>query len=319
MRRPLNLAIPVYSSSLALAFLCLLMRPAVAGGVFQADDSDPYPHEPVPVSTAVSGGMAATPMDESSLRLRNGLIIATSAALVAVYGSRKWWHSDFGGGFDSTNEHWFGSDTQFGGADKLGHLYSNYASVRLLTPLFESAGNTRQASVSLATWSTLGIFTGIEIADGFSRTWQFSPQDEIANALGTLLGVVLETNPGLDGIFDFRVDYRRSPRASKFDPFSDYSALKFLFVVKADGFAPMRENTVLRYLEATVGYGTRGYETGGVRSRDVYVGLSLNLARLLADGAYGGRMHTTAFQRGTDRLFELVQFPTIIYEKRSMN
>ena len=42
--------------------------------------------------------------------------------------------------------------------------------------------------------------------------------------------------------------------------------------------------------------------------------LSLNLSRLLADTAYEGRMHSTPFQRGTDRVFELVQFPTIGYK-----
>ena len=90
-------------------------------------------------------------------------------------------------------------------------------------------------------------------------------------------------------------------------------------MVKADGFAPLRENRFLRYLEVAAGYGTRDFDTGGERHRDAYFGLSLNLARLLADGAYDGRMHSTAFQRGTDRLFELVQFPTVGYVRRSVD
>ena len=130
---------------------------------------------------------------------------------------------------------------------------------------------------------------------------------------------MLETHPKLDAIFDFRVDYRRSPFASNFNPFGDYSRQKYLFVVKADGFAPLRENRFLRYIEFAGGYGTRGYDTGGERHRDAYAGLSLNLARLLADGAYDSRMHSTAFQRGTDRLFDLVQFPAIGYVRRSMD
>ena len=139
------------------------------------------------------------------------------------------------------------------------------------------------------------------------------------NLAGVALGVTLETHPRLDAIIDFRVDYRRSPLASNFNPFGDYSEQKFLFVVKADGFAPLRENRFLRYFEVAGGYGTRGYDTGGERHRDAYVGLSLNLARLLAEGAYDGRMHSTAFQRGTDRLFDLVQFPTIAYMRRNVD
>ena len=102
-----------------------------------------------------------------NLPLRNTLIIGGTAALFTAYGMAKWWEAGFGGGFDKVNEGWFGSDTQYGGADKLGHMFTNYASMRLLIPLFEAAGNSRETSVKLSAWTTLGIFTGIEIADGY--------------------------------------------------------------------------------------------------------------------------------------------------------
>ena len=296
------------------------MQSAVAGDLSPADDGGLYSRALAAAPSAASEDMQSKPGDPPpNLLLRNSLIIGTGATLVAAYGLSNWWRSGFGGSFKTTNEGWFGAGTEQGGADKAGHLYSNYAGVRVLTPLFESAGNSRDASVSLATWSTLGIYTAVEVADGFSRRWKFSPQDAIMNLAGVTLGVVLETHPKLDAIFDFRLDYRGSPGASNFDPLGDYSRQKYLFVVKADGFAPLRENRFLRYLEVAVGYGTRGYDTDGERHRDVYVGLSLNLARLLADSAYDGRMHSTAFQRGTDRLFDLVQFPTIGYVRRSVD
>ncbi|OFZ66035.1 MAG: hypothetical protein A2V79_04120 [Betaproteobacteria bacterium RBG_16_56_24] len=314
-------AIRVRHMRLILSFFCLLpIQTAVADDLFPADDAGLYYRTLAAAAPAtITEDTMVMPGDPpQNLRLRNSLIIGVGATLVAVYGAQNWWQSGFGGSFDTANEGWFGSDTQYGGADKLGHLYSNYAGVRLLTPLFESAGNGRDASVSLAAWSTLGIYTAVEVVDGYSRNWKFSPQDAIANAAGALLGVVLETHPDLDEIIDFRVDYRRSPRTSSFDPFGDYSAQTYLFVVKANGFAPLREYRILRYFEAALGYGTRGYDSGE-RHRDAYAGLSLNLSRLLADGAYDGRMHSTAFQRGTDRLFELVQFPAIAYERRSLD
>lgn len=252
------------------------------------------------------------------LRLRNAMIIGTGATLVAGYGLSKWWQAGFGGNFKTTNEGWFGRNTQYGGADKLGHMYFNYGAVRLLTPLFEAAGNSRDASVRLAAWTSLGIFAGVEVADGFSRRWKFSPQDAAMNVAGMALGVVLETHPELDDKFDFRVDYRPS-KDSGFNPFGDYSGQKYLLVVKADGFAPLRRNRLLRYLEVGVGYGARGFDAGGERRRDLHVGVSLNLSRLLSDGLYQGRMHSTPFQRGTDRVFELVQFPTIGYARRSLD
>jgi hypothetical protein len=133
------------------------------------------------------------------------------------------------------------------------------------------------------------------------------------NLAGVALGVALESYPELDDVFDFRLAYSPSP-GSSFDPFGDYSGQKYLLVVKADGFEPLRRNRFLRYLEVAVGYGAKGFDEGGERRRDIYLGLSLNLSRLLADTAYEGRMHSTPFQRGTDRLFELVQFPTIGYK-----
>lgn len=294
------------------------MQPAAAGDLSAAGGSDPYSRGLAAAAPAASEGMQSQAGEPPpNLRLRNTLIIGGNAALVATYGMTNWWRSGFGGGFKTTNEGWFDSNTQYGGADKLGHLYSNYAGVRLLTLLFGLAGNGDDASVSLAAWSTLGVYTAVEVVDGFSRRWRFSAQDEIANATGALLGVVMETHPGLDAMFDFRVDYRPT-RSTRFDPFGDYSGQKYLVVVKADGFAPLRENGLLRYLEVAVGYGTRGYDNGSERHRDLYLGLSVNLARLLADGAYGGRMHSTAFQRGTDRLFDLVQFPSVVYARRSL-
>jgi len=302
-----------------LAFTCfLLAQHAVSEDLLLADDADLHSRAFVAVQVATAEDLqpkhAATP---PNLQLRNNLIIGSGATLVAVYGSYNWWRSGFGGGFDTTDEGWFGPGTEFGGADKLGHLYSNYAGVRLLTPLFEMAGNSRDAAVSLALWSTLGIYTAVEVIDGYSRNWKFSPQDVIANAAGAVLGHALETHPEYDAIFDFRIDYRRSLRSPYFDPFGDYPAQKYLLVVKADGIAALRDNGLLRYVEVAAGYGTRGYGSAEKHYRDTYVGLSLNLARLLGDGAYDGRMHSTALQRGVDHLFELVQFPAIAYLRRS--
>lgn len=297
------------------ALMCAFLLPA------QAAIGDPGVG--VPALAAAATGVARDLPSEPgtrrpNLRLRNTLIVGSGAALITAYGMSKWWQAGFGGGFKTTNEGWFGRNTEFGGADKLGHMYFHYGSVRLLTPLFEAAGNSHDASVSLAAWTALGIFTGVEVADGFSRRWKFSPQDAAMNLAGTALGVVLETHPGLDEKFDFRVAYRPS-KGSGFNPFGDYSGQKYLLVIKADGFAPLHRNRLLRYLELGVGYGARGFDPVAERRRDLYVGVSLNLSRLLADGFYEGRMHSTPFQRGTDRLFELVQFPTIGYAGRSLD
>ena len=128
-----------------LAFLCLVpTQPVVAGEFIPADNVDLYSRALADVPSAASEDMLTNPGDPPpNLSLRNSLIIGTNATLVAAYGSYNWWRTGFGGGFDTANEGWLGAGTNFGGADKLGHIYSNYAGVRLLTPLFESAGKRR--------------------------------------------------------------------------------------------------------------------------------------------------------------------------------
>ena len=253
-----------------------------------------------------------------NLDLRNAAIISTTGLLFAAYGQQKWWNEGFGGGFKTVNEGWFGPDTPYGGTDKLGHMYVNYGTVRLLTPLFELAGNSHEAATCLAGWTSVGIFTAIELADGYSRQYKFSAQDALMNVAGAVLGVVLESRPDLDDKFDFRLAYRPSS-GSSFDPFGDYSGQRYLFVVKADGFEALRNVPILRYLELAVGYQARGFDNGQEKRRDVYVGLSLNLSRVLADTVYGGQKRSTGFQRGMDRVFELVQFPTAVYARHPLD
>ena len=252
------------------------------------------------------------------LKLRNTATIAAIGALWAGYGYNKWWDDGFGGGFKTTNEGWFGNGTDSGGADKLGHMFSNYASVRLLTPLFTATGNSREEAIRLAGWTTIGIFTAIEVVDGYSRKWGFSPQDALVNVAGTALGVFLESHPEVDDRFDFRFAYRRS-KGSGFDPFGDYSGQRYLLVLKADGFETTRRLPALRYLELSLGYQARGFDPGGERRRDLYMGVSLNLSRLLADGAYGGQMHSTPTQRAAERAFELLQLPTAVYARKPLD
>jgi hypothetical protein len=252
------------------------------------------------------------PAWHENLRVRNAAIVGAGVVVAAIYGKNKWWHNDYSGGFKVENEGFFGKDTRYGGADKLGHMFMNYANVRLFTPLFELAGNSRSDSIWYSALSSVAIFTAIEIADGFSTSYRFSPQDEVMNIAGAALGVIMETHPGLDEKFDFRFKYNKS--GSDFNPSRDYSGHRYLIVAKADGFDSLRHVPVLRYLELSLGYQASGYQQPGAeRRRDIYVGLGLNLSRLLADGVYGGQLHTTRPQRVAELAFELYQFPTALY------
>jgi hypothetical protein len=158
--------------------------------------------------------------------------------------------------------------------------------------------------------------TGVEVVDGFSRKFRFSLEDAVANAAGAAFAVLVEKDPRLDALLDFRLLYWRSDDARRLgeaDPIADYSGQTFLLAVKADGVPWLREVPVARYLELQVGYNTRGYEPNdGVKidpHRRIYYGVGINLSRLLSDTVFRGDLKGGKIQRGTDTVLEFLQVP----------
>lgn len=258
--------------------------------------------------------LSATAPTLEQLRWRNAGLIAGASLLVGAYGAQKWWEDGFTGEFRTSNEGWFGSDTAYGGQDKLGHAFFSYVGTRLMTRAFEAVGNEPAGAVSLGAWSTLGIMTAVEVLDGYSRNYKFSSEDAIMNVVGAAAGYLLERNPALDRLLDFRLLYEPSPevkQAGNYDMAGDYSGQTYLLLAKASGVPALREHPVLRYFELAVGYGTRGYESapGQERSRHAYFGISLNLSEVLRQTAYRGATARSPVQRTSEFFFEFIQVP----------
>lgn len=302
--------------------LCSHLPEALAAPLLSAD-SAPTAHlvkesaasPTLPADTSLPGE-GLTP-DES--RLRSWGIVTASTLVVGVYGNIKWWNDGYSDGFRTVDEGWFGQDTRSGGADKLGHLFTNYVGTRLLVDAFEWAGNDPESAQIWSVCTTLGILTGVEVVDGFSKRWRFSYNDAIMNMLGIGTALLFEKNPTLDRIMDIRLLYKPS-REEGFDPFGDYSGQTYLLVAKASGISRLREIPLLRYLELAAGYGTRGFGkgAGGVaddRSRNVYWGAGLNLSELLDQAVYRGTWRHGRMQRFTDALLEYVQIPGTVLLK----
>lgn len=256
------------------------------------------------------------PADPDKVRLRTAALLGGTSLAVALYGRAKWWQEGFDNRLDVKREGWFGQRSYSGGADKLGHFYMNYAATRLLARTLAHAGNDPGDALRIAAWYTLGTFTAIEVLDGYAKKWHLSPEDMLMNAGGAGLGVLLENHPALDRLLDFRMLYWRSrdPGAS-FDPFGDYSGQTYLLVVKASGVEALRHRPLLRYLELAAGYGTRGYasDRGVYGSRNLYVGVSLNLSDLIGARASPTRGRV---RQAADIALEYVQVPGTVGLKR---
>lgn len=262
-------------------------------------------------------GRAGAAIDEAWRGRHTRAILLGTSVGVAAYGWRNWWQEGFHGHFSTANEAWFGSNTYSGGADKLGHLYMSYAGTRLLTGLLVWDGAEPSHALRTAAFYTLGTLAAIEVLDGFSKTWRFSREDMLMNAVGVGAGVLLERNERLDRLIDLRLRYR--PSNGRFDPFGDYSGQTYLVVAKLAGWpAIMQRRGMLRYLEIAAGYGSRGFDTGhaGKGRRHLYVGVSLNLSELL--GPAGAEKHERA-RRVADTALEFVQIPgTIVLAKHTL-
>jgi hypothetical protein len=253
--------------------------------------------------------------DERRVQLRTWGIILGSAAAVGVYGQQKWWHNGFDSRFKQQDEGWFGKNTYSGGADKLGHFFMAYAGTRLSSSAFEWAGNTPEDSLKLAALTTLGILSGVEILDGYSKNWKFSKEDAVVNAFGVGAGLLLEKHPQLDRLLDIRLLYRPSREGGRdFNPFGDYSGQTYLLVAKANGLPAFREHPLLRYLEVAVGYGTQGYSDSPRTEslnpqRHAYVGVSLNVSEVLRKSVFHSSESRSRTQRATEAFLEFVQVP----------
>lgn len=250
------------------------------------------------------------------LRWKNAAVIGGIAFSVGIYGANSWWKEGLSGSFRTIDEGWFGQNSYAGGADKAGHAFFTYTGARLLARGFEALGNEPGRALRLGVWTSLGVMTGVEMVDGFSKRFRFSMEDAVANASGAAFTVLMEKYPELDALVDFRLLYRRSAdarRVGETDPIADYSGQLFLLAFKADGVPAFRDLPVARYLELQVGYNTHGYEPNdGVKidpHRRIYYGVGINLSRLLGDAVFRGDLKDGRIQRGADTVLEFLQVP----------
>ena len=210
-----------------------------------------------------------------------------AGALALGWGAWSW---DWGtGGPRLQDEGWFDRTTTEGGADKIGHAWTGYAISHLFARQYQDWGFTQGEAARYGALSSLGVMGLVEVGDAFSDQYGFSYQDMLFNIAGAAAGYVLWDNPDLARKIDFRVEYNPFIGGGNYqaDVFTDYKRLKYLIALKAEGFEAI-ENPVLKHLELHVGFYARGYEDYDPvrpdrddRRRYLYVGIGLNLTRLL--------------------------------------
>jgi len=274
--------------------------------ILQLQFSQLTPPAPVPAETTEPNNVQVESKapTKPGLLARNPTVSTVAAyaflpALATLLGMQMWEWGDTTH-FKAGSDGWFERHNTHGGSDKMGHAWSFYMGSRLFTTYFDAVypDDHRKAAYFGAGLSWFGS-VAVEIGDGFASVYGFSYTDLIANTVGVLLALSQELWPAADDLFDFSTHVLYSPgfmssaNPNKFDFATDYSGQLITFHLRLGGLGLSRRNP-LRYLRLDLGYFTRCYEvndgcsreslgTDGYETRNLYFGVSFDLARMIRD------------------------------------
>jgi hypothetical protein len=227
---------------------------------------------------------------------------AGSVAIVGgIYGtawawvSAAWWtRKGDATGFTFMNEGAFSLDTYAGGADKMGHYYAAYLMNRGFAGILEWGGFPRTGSIITATALTTAFLTAVEYKDAYHLRYGWSWGDIIANSSGQGVALALMLVPPLDEMLSTKIMY--FPSSDFFHALStdgplntpeDYTGQTYLFSYHLGSLPFVKRNkdlSALRYVDLSVGYGTRGYkpipDPPEVVRQELSLGFSVNFQRV---------------------------------------
>lgn len=196
---------------------------------------------------------------------RGKVVAIGSAALItgALIGLDQAWYS----AYDRTAFHVFNDGDEWRGMDKLGHFFSAYTTAQWGHGMFRWAG----ADDALSTWvgGSLGwaFLAGVEVLDGTSSGWGFSPWDMVANTAGTGMFIAqqrawqeqrfrLKWSAHLTDLAQERPDLLGEGSSERL--LKDYNGQTYWLSVSPTAFFPGEVHVWPAWLNVAVGYGADG-------------------------------------------------------------
>jgi hypothetical protein len=214
------------------------------------------------------------------------------------------------------DEGYFALDTYAGGADKLGHMFSNYALTRGTIQILRGGGWSDTVSNTAGAGLTLGFFTAIEIKDGYHQNFGFSWGDMTFNLLGIGLALAMENYEWVDRHFDYRVEYVPTKLfidqlldEGVVDAAEDYSGQTFILAHHLRAHKAVRQSQYLgwmQYMDVVAGFGSRNYlpkpvDPRAMRHQDVFLGVALNVQEVIDQIFYKDRSQRRGAGYATQR------------------
>lgn len=172
--------------------------------------------------------------------------------------------------FPRSGFHFFNDDAEWLQVDKVGHAYSAYSESRASMESWRWAGVPRKQRIWLGGLSGVAYQSIIEILDGFSSQYGFSPGDFTANIIGSGIFVAQEfawDDQRIKLKFSFhRKNYGEADLDKRADELygkteierfiKDYNAQSYWLSANLQSFFP--ESKLPRWLSFSVGYGAEG-------------------------------------------------------------
>lgn len=233
-------------------------------------------------------------------RSRQHLINYTIAV---VYPASMWWlYTQWYTDYSQSSFHFFNDNGEWEQMDKVAHLWDAYSISKPVMKLYYWAGMDRKKSALYGTGIAYLFQTTIEVFDGFSSQWGFSPGDAIANTLGA--GTILSQQLLWD---EQRITLKYSFHQTKYAEvrpallgsnviegiLKDYNGLTCWMSINPFSFMS-KSSRFPKWLSIGLGYGAEGM-TGGYanptevdgkpvpafeRYRQYYVSIDFDLARI---------------------------------------
>lgn len=207
-------------------------------------------------------------------------VIISGAALYAstmtmLYG---FWYKNY----PQSKFHFFNDNNEYLQMDKMGHFTTTYYLSKLSYNTLRWTGLTEKQSVLFGGGMGILYLTVVEILDGFSAEWGFSPGDMTANTLGASLFV------GQQLIWkEQRIQLKWSYHHTKYAAYrpdllgknqkeewlKDYNGQTYWLSANIKSFLP-KGNKFPVWLNLAVGYGAEGM-TGAAQNSSSYNGINI--------------------------------------------
>jgi uncharacterized protein YfiM (DUF2279 family) len=196
--------------------------------------------------------------------------LVTAANIVGYGGTLVGLNAIWYSKYPRSGFHFFNDDAEWQQVDKVGHIFSAYTESRATMEAWRWAGLSRKKSIWIGGLSGVAYQSIIEILDGFSSQYGFSPGDFTANILGSATFISQELawneqkiklkfsfhkkNYGEAGL-DKRADQLYGK--TEIERFiKDYNGQTYWASANIQSFFP--ETKLPRWLSISAGYGAEG-------------------------------------------------------------